>query len=133
MRKLGLVFAVLLVLSCFALRGQASVLDLSDTYVFTNTKAYEVIELVSTTTIIPGVHKILAVTVIPYQISAYSPNVALYDAIATDQLSENNILGENEAPANESKERIFPYPKALARGLALAIGPYTTVIIDYSR
>ena len=115
----------------------ASVTDLSNTYSYTNETAAQVTVYVSTTTIIPGVHKILGFNLVPTSNSTQGTFAALYDAtsttVSTEGLNLSNMLGENESVANYSKDKFFPWPKPLSKGLTIVVGAYTTISVDFSR
>lgn len=102
------------------------------TYTYANDTAAAVIVNVSVATIIPGVHKILSFTVIPTPArNSFGAWAALYDA--TTNSTRITLLGEAESLAKESKNKFFPYPKSMAQGLSITVGPYTAIIVEYVR
>jgi len=124
-----LVLAVLLL----TVNGWASVTTLCNTYISDNPSAAILTTYVSTSTIIPGIHKILSIAVNPSPGSVQPSAVAIYDATAAAQISNTYLKGECEAVPYGSNDRVFPYPKHLANGLAIVQSPHTLVTIEYTR
>lgn len=129
MRKLIAVVAVLgLVL--IGLKFAEAISPLSKTYISVNNTGGDVANTVSTSTIVPGEHKILSFTVIPIEGSSAGGWATLYSG----PTAQSNIIGEAETLANKSKDKIFPYPKAVkAEGITITQSAYTVVLIDYTR
>ncbi len=111
----------------------ASVTQLSDTYICDNTGNTILTTYVSTSTIIPGIHKILSVSVSPRPNTTNPSMVAIYDATSSTHIRNVNLKGECESLPKSSNDRVFPYPKHLSRGLAIVQSPYTIVTVEYTR
>jgi len=127
---LALVGAILLM----SLNASASVVDLSKTYTAENDTGQYLTTYVPTTTFIPGVHKVISMTVMPTDTQTDAGHLGkLYDASEASELINDNLLGAMETLANESRDRFFPYPKTVSDQLAIYQSEYTTVIIDYTR
>ncbi len=132
MRKLMAV-VVVLGLMLIGLKYVEAISPLSMTYTSTNNTGVDVVTEVSTSTIVPGRHKILGFTVVPIAGSTAGALAGLYSG-ATGMTNTSTLLGEAESLKNESKNKIFPYPKAVrSGGLIISQSCYSIVIIDYTR
>ncbi len=125
-----LVLGVLFSIVTFA---QASVTTLCDTYTSVNSSVTSLTTYVSTSTVIPGIHKILSIAVAPFSESGTASGVAIYDATTAAQITNSNMKGECESVANSSNDRVFPYPKPLSNGLAIVQSAKSVVTIEYTR
>jgi hypothetical protein len=110
-----------------------NILNLAKTYTTTNKLDTVSNVFVSTATIIPGVSRIVSLTVMPTDGSALSPYATIYDGTSTADFSDLKLLAEVEAPAQTSADKLFVYPKNVSKGLGIVIGPKTIVIIEYTR
>jgi len=119
----GLIFSI-----CFAQYPEES-----KTYNFENDTAAAITTTVSATTIVKNRTLIHGFTVAPTRSNAYSPYAALYDEASGDTHLVANLKGEAEAGANESRNKEFPRPKTVANGLTIVLGPYSAIILDYSK
>ena len=124
-----LVLAIMLI----TINGFASVTELCETYVVENRAAGTLTTYVSTSTIIPGIHKILSFSVTPVPGTSTASGAAIYDATAAGDITNANMKGEVETISNVSNDRIFPYPKHLSKGLAVVQTDQTIVTIEYVR
>jgi hypothetical protein len=88
---------------------------------------------VSTSTIIPGKHRILGFRVCPVTSGSGTNVGGLYDAASTSDLSSANLLGEDSSANTASAGYDFPAPIPLSNGLYVAQGAQTTVTIYYER
>ena len=122
-----LVIMFILTQPCF---GQT---DLIKHYTLSNETAIDAVTHLSTSTFVPNRTRILGFSVFPTLSNAYSPYAALYDETSTTTHSLNNLFGEAEAGANTSDGEIFAYPKNLSNGLTVALGPYSTITIYYTK
>ena len=126
MKKIVLLAILLL---SFAVRAEA-ITELSKTYVSSNTTAGTVSTTVLTTTIIPGVHKIIGYKVVPVQGSGAGAWATLYSG----SLAEGNIIGESDALAASSDGEVWAYPKTVkGGGLTIIQSSKSNVFITYSR
>lgn len=131
MKRLFVILA--LVVCALCLNYAEAITPLSLTYVSRNNTGNDVTNTVSTSTIIPGIHKILGFTVMPIGPVSGS-NAGAWGTLYTGSAIQANLLGECESLANESNNKIFPYPKRVkGGGLIINQGAYSVVIIDYTR
>jgi hypothetical protein len=121
------------VFSLLAVPVRASITDLSLSYSYTNDTGAEVWTYVSTSTIEPGIHKIMGFDITPTPQSDKGIYAGLYDATAAAHLLLTNLFGEAETDNTSSTSNIFPYPKRISRGVGMIIGPFTTVTVHYAR
>jgi hypothetical protein len=130
LKKLILVLGILFSVFTFS---YASVTTLCDTYISDNTGSGNLTTYVSTSTIIPGIHKILSIAVTPVPGTSTASSAAIYDATTSAQITNTNLKGEIESIAENSNDRVFPYPKHLSKGLAIVQSQNTIVTIEYTR
>jgi hypothetical protein len=95
MRKL--IIAVMLLGLFFGVSFADNSMQLSKTYSYTNASGIPVNIFVSTSTIVPGVARIVSITVTPTPASTFGPYAAIYDATAVTGFSTANLLGEIES------------------------------------
>lgn len=130
-KKIG--FMVLMVILTGFIFAYAGVTTLCDTYISENKSTGSLTTYVSTSTIIPGIHKILSFSVSPYPGTSTASSASIYDATTAAQITNTNMKGEIETVANVSNDRVFPYPKHLSKGLAITQTANTVVTIEYTR
>jgi hypothetical protein len=115
----------------------ASVTELSQTYTIQNTAATDLTTYISTTTFIPGIHKIVSVTVRPIAGApawrAKGALATLYDASEVAEIVNSNLITTIEAAANETKDKFFPYPQTVGDQLAVVQSADSIVAIEYTR
>ena len=100
------------------------------TYVSANTTGADVLTAVSTSTIIPGIHKIVGYSVRPENGIAAGAWCTLYSG----SRERANIIGESEVPADRVEGEIWAYPKHVREGgITLIQSPQSVVLIEYSR
>lgn len=89
---------------------------------------------VSTSTIIPGKHRMLGYTICPLTGDSKDSIVAFYDADTVGEMTSSTIFSEAEAPVGQGSETvIFPYPKRISDGVAFYQGTESVVTIYYER
>lgn len=124
---------VLALVMFMAAMVSADVTTLSKTYSVENDSAVETLTFVSTATIIPGIHRIVSVSVAPTPASSQASTGAIFDATSVSQVTLANMMGELESVQSQSANKYFAYPKTVSNGLAVLQGPKTIVTIDYTR
>lgn len=103
------------------------------TYNVNNDTASEATTYVSTSTLVPNQTRILSWTVMPTRNMSFSPYVSVWDEASTTSHSLSNLIGESEAPANTSKDKPFIYPRNISTQVKIILGPYSSVIIEYTK
>jgi hypothetical protein len=129
-KKICVMVLMFLALTVFAYPDATT---LSQTYVSPNTSGSNSTTYVSTATIIPGIHRIVSMSVCPINSSAAASIAAIYDAKTAPQVIESNLKAECASVANSSNDRIFPYPKTVTNGLTIVQSNNTMVTIEYTR
>lgn len=110
--------------------GSAESTQLSKTYISRNNSGGKLSTAVSTSTIIPGIHRIVGYQVRPIAASGAGAWVTLYSGSRT----QANIIGESETLENTSDGEVWGYPKAVKDGgLTIVQSCYSNVLIEYSR
>ena len=87
-----LVFYLLIAVFSFFLSTAYAVTELSQTYSYSNDTGQEVNVYVSTTTVIPGINKILSFTVTPSRNDSHSPYASIWDG--NSSTTRIKLLGE---------------------------------------
>ena len=124
------IFAIALIIGLLFI-GSAESTQLSKTYISENNAAGNLTTAVSTSTIIPGIHKIVSYSVLSNLNSGVGAWVTLYSGTTALKAS---IIGESEALANSTDGEVWGYPKAVkGGGLTLVQSCYSTVLIEYTR
>ena len=100
-------------------------------YVVANTGATRQITAISTSTIIPGTHRILGYEVAPIDTLSKENYVVLGDAATAPAVATTTIFGESEAATGSSLSATFPYPREIASGVVVRQGSRTYVTIYY--
>lgn len=102
------------------------------TYNNENNTGADVSTEVSTSTIIPGIHKIISYTVMPLvDETAAGAFAAIYSGTTADT---QNLIGESEAAADRNAGEFWAYPKHVKDGgITIKQSPYSIVIIEYTR
>jgi hypothetical protein len=103
------------------------------TYEVENDTASTVTSYVSASTIVPNQSLIHGFSIGPTRANSYSPLASLWDESASTAHSTSNLFGESEATANTSKDKPFPYPKMISTQVKVVLGPYTAIIIEYTK
>ena len=87
---------------------------------------------VSTSTIVPGTHRIIGYAIDSYNVTKPAEAwVGLYDGADTDT---TYLFAENEADATTAhKDFIYPYPKDINTQLIVRQGENTVITIFYDR
>ena len=131
MLKKGFILSavMLLVVSTFLYAAT----NYTTSYTISNTTAGETTTYVPVTTIVPQQSQILGYTVVPAVANAFSAYASLWDEKSLTLHSESNLIGESEAPAQESKDKAYVYPKMLKNQLMVVLGPYSSIILEYSK
>jgi len=124
---------VVLGLVLIGLNLAEAISPLSKTYSIRNDTGAYVETEISTSIIIPGIHKVVGFTVLPTEATAAGAIASLYSG-SGGRAGNQNLMGEAESLADTSKHRIFTYPKAVqSGGLIVYQSPYSDVSIDYVR
>ena len=109
-------------------------------YVIINTGATYNVTNVAVTTIIPGTHRIIGAVSTPYISGAGTNTFSLYDNITvtgatlpstTATAASFNLFGEYIAANTAQNNVALAYPRKLANGLSVGIGPGTVCTIFY--
>lgn len=134
MRKLGLVLLLCLFTVLLTGRGEAREIE---TYVSVNSTGVIADTAVSTSTIIPGKHRILAFRVNPNSDNCLDGTAKLYDLAATTSITSSNQFDSLEAITgtyqHSKHSGWYPMPKGLSNGLCIRQGGYTDVTVFYER
>ena len=130
-RKLGLLIFGLLFITTVSF---ASATDTCDTYSVDNTNATVQVSYVNNTvTMIPGIHKVLSVSVCPLWNTAINATAAIFDATSEAEMNTTTMLGECRADGDSDGEKFFARPKPFSSQIAVYQSGYTRVTIEYTR
>ena len=132
MRKLFIVLMLILGVIVFGQNSFAQT-NLIKHYYAENDTASETVTNVSTTTIIVDRTNILGFEVLPTRSHSYSSYASLWDEAAATAHSINNLFGEAEAVAGSTENEVFPYPKRIGDRLEIILGPYSAVVVYYTK
>jgi alanyl-tRNA synthetase len=130
-RKLALLAAF--VFFAFGNINAQSTTELCKGYTIHNATGVETVTYISTSTIVPGRTRILGFTVQANTKNTFSSYAALWDLTSTTTWSVSSLLGESESLVNETRDKIFPYPKTIAYQLKVVLGPYSSITIEYTK
>jgi hypothetical protein len=103
------------------------------TYNVSNDTNQIVTTYVSTSILIPNQTRILAWTVMATRAYAYSSYVSLWDEKSTTAHSLSNLIGETESVTGKSEYQPFVYPRNISNQVAVVLGPYSAVTIEYTK
>lgn len=127
------IFAILAIMGLLLAQPCFGETNLIKHYNLSNDTAQEATMHVSISTIIPNQARIFGFTVCPTRSHSYSSYAALYDESSTSTHLSSNLFGEAEAATGTTDGDTFPYPKNLSNGLTIALGPYSEVIVYYTK
>lgn len=123
-------FVLVLIIGFLLISSAEAVTQLSSTYVVRNNSGSNLMTAVSTSTIIPGIHKVVGYTVKPMTSTSAGAWVTLYKG----GRAESDVIGESEVLVDTSESVFFGYPKAVREGgLTIYQSPYSVVLIEYTR
>ena len=107
--------------------------QLSLIYISRNNTGSIVATTVSTSTIIPGTHRIVGYQVVPSEDATHNTG-AWATIYCSNSGTQADIIGETEIESNTSGGEVWGYPKALkAGGLTIHQSEYSTVLVEYTR
>ena len=140
MKRFLLVLGLCFVFALNAQAGGRVSIDGGQIYteVIDNVTGYDQTTNVAVTTIEPGKHRLIGVSVMPltnheYNGSALTGNseayVSLWDAISTTL--NPLLIGETEAAGIAAEEKVFVHPRIFSNGVTVRQGAITRVIIEY--
>jgi hypothetical protein len=102
-------------------------------YTVTNGTGAAVNTYISTSTIIPGKHRILGFAVNPITSGSGTSAAALYDAADSGDVSAANLIGEKVQANTGSDSEWFVRPIALSNGAGVSVGAGASITIYYER
>jgi hypothetical protein len=113
----------------------AEVESLIKTVTIDNNSAQDLTTYIPTTTIVPGIDKVVDINVYPFKASLFGVYASAWDSTAATagSITIQDNFAEIEGLANTWAEKFFMYPKKLKNGLRITQGPYTTVHVEYTR
>lgn len=124
------ILAVILAIGLMSISSTPDAADLSETYVIRNNTSDVLETAVSTSTIVPGIHRIVGYNVRAILGSGMGAWVTLYRG----GTAQSDIMGESEALEDTTDGEVFGYPKAVREGgLRVYQSAYSNVFIEYSR
>ena len=132
LRKI-LILGVLISSIIFSLPRAECSTDLIKTYTVENDTAQVVTSYVSVLIIIPDQSRIFSYNVCPTRSNPFSPYVSLWDMKSTTLWDASSLIGESESLPNSSLYKPYPYPKNISNQLKVVLGPYSAVIIEYTK
>ncbi len=126
---------VLGIMFCFLFLGSVGAHDTGwvKTYVVENKTAAEATTYIATTTLVPNQSRILSWTVTPSKANSLAPYVSVWDETSLTLHSLSNLIGESETPANTTQDKPFPYPRNISNQVKVILGPYSSIIIEYTK
>ena len=104
------------------------------TYVSANATGAYITPNISTSTIVPGTHRIIGFELMIANAALTEEMiVGLYDTTTDGGMASTAIFDEAEAANDTQVIKWYPYPKELSNGLSLVQGPNSVVVIYYDR
>lgn len=98
-------------------------------YGITNTTGKILATVISTSSIRPGVDKVIGYSVMPIDSSRSECYIGLFDG--TDNSLSGEVLAENEAAQSDGVAELFPFGKTISDGVVVSQGARTQVQVYF--